>query len=298
MTETETTGTPVAISSHIAIIDGKPTTTTLDIAEVYGKQHAKVLSIVRQRMAEVSEGWRLANFGETVVQRENPSGGAPIASPVIRLTKKAFHFVVGKFTGAKAVQHQIAFADEFERMESALNATPAIPSPYISAAQRQELRELVQLVVESGKQGHGETWNRLHRKMKVTSYKLLPPDRFDDAVAYLQGKMDEQSMAALVQKHFPDAVKALPTPAPEPKQDSMDFSYLSLKNKRLLLSYDHNGKELIQRVPNDAMLATWEEVANILREHYLMVSLPQITEIINAGCDAIVKRMQGKMIAA
>ena len=88
-----------------------------------------------------------------------------------------------------------------------------LPSPYITPAQAQHLRELVQIIAESGKQGHGETWNRLHRKMKVNSYLNLSPTQFNDAVAYLQGKMDGQSMAALVQKHFPDAVKALPAPA-------------------------------------------------------------------------------------
>lgn len=104
------------IAAHIAVIDGQPTTTTQDIADVYGKQHGHVLRIVRQRMAEAPEAWRLSNFGETVSERANPSGGAPIQSPVIRMTKKGFHFVVGKFTGAKAVQHQIAFVDEFERL--------------------------------------------------------------------------------------------------------------------------------------------------------------------------------------
>jgi len=111
---------PTGIAAHITVIDGQPTTTTQDIATVYGKQHAKVLAIVRQRMSECPDEWRLANFGETVTERENPSGGAPIQSPVIRMTKKGFHFVVGKFTGAKAVAHQIAFADEFERMEQTL----------------------------------------------------------------------------------------------------------------------------------------------------------------------------------
>lgn len=116
--------TAQGIAAHIAVTNGTPTTTTLDIAEVYGKRHDHILRIVRQRMAEAPEAWRLPNFGETVIERPNPSGGAPIQSPVIRLTKKGFHFVVGKFTGAKAVAHQIAFADEFERMEADLqNAT-------------------------------------------------------------------------------------------------------------------------------------------------------------------------------
>lgn len=122
------------ITAHIAVTDGIPTTTTLDIAEVYGKRHDDVLRIIRQRMAAVPEEWRLRNFAETVTERANPSGGEPIKSPVIRMTKKGFHFVVGKFTGAKAVQHQIAFADEFERMEAALAGSASKPVMVIHPA--------------------------------------------------------------------------------------------------------------------------------------------------------------------
>lgn len=90
----------------------------------------------------------------------------------------------------------------------------------ITPAQAQHLRELVLLVVESGKQGHAETWSRLCRKMKVNKYELLHPSQFDAACEYLKGKMDDQSIAALVQKHYPDALNppvseplALPQPA-------------------------------------------------------------------------------------
>ena len=126
MAQTLSTG----IAAHIAVIDGQPTTTTQDIAEVYGKDHAKVLRIVRQRIAEAGE-WGIANFGDTPYT--NPQNGQTYT--VIRMTKKGFHFVVGKFTGAKAVQHQIAFADEFERMEAQLLSIPQQlpPSPGVSA---------------------------------------------------------------------------------------------------------------------------------------------------------------------
>lgn len=156
----------------------------------------------------------------------------------------------------------------------------------ITPAQAQHLRELVQLVVESGKQGHGETWNRLHRKMKVNSYLNLSPTQFDEAVAYLQGKMDGQSMAALVQKHFPDAVKALPAPA----QAELDLTSFSLLGVRLLITHDHTGREVIQRVPHDAMLATWDDIAHIMRDHFLMPSTKQLVSIVNAGVEAMAKR--------
>jgi Rha family phage regulatory protein len=112
--------TTTGIAAHIAVIDGQPTTTTQDIADVYGKRHDHVLRIVRQRMAEAPEEWRLPNFGEASIERPQ-TGGGTVAYPVIRMTKKGFHFVVGKFTGTKAVQHQIAFADAFERMEADLS---------------------------------------------------------------------------------------------------------------------------------------------------------------------------------
>ena len=114
------------IAAHIAVTNGEPTTTTQDIAEVYGKQHAKVLAIVRQRMSEAGE-WGVANFSETPYT--NPQNGQTYT--VIRMTEKGFHFVVGKFTGAKAVRHQIAYADEFQRMKAEL-AQPTVslsPAP-------------------------------------------------------------------------------------------------------------------------------------------------------------------------
>lgn len=163
---------------------------------------------------------------------------------------------------------------------------PVLTSDKISPAQRQHLRELVQIIADSGKQSHGETWNRLHRKFKINEYKELPATKFDEAVSYLQGKMDGQSMAALVQKHFPDAVKALPAPA----QAELDLTSFSLLGVRLLISHDHTGREVIQRVPHDAMLATWDDIAHIMRDHFLMPSTKQLVSIVNAGVEAMAKR--------
>lgn len=95
-----------------------------------------------------------------------------------------------------------------DSVQSAPAARPALDYTRITPAQAQHLRELVQLVAESGKQTHGETWNRLHRKMKVNSYLELSVSRFDEARHYLAGKMDDTSMAALIQKHFPGGVLA------------------------------------------------------------------------------------------
>ena len=200
-----------SIAHHIAVIDGKLTTTTQDIADVYGKQHAKVMAVVRQRMAEAGE-WGIANFGDT--QYTNRQNGQTYQ--VIRMTKKGFHFVVGKFTGAKAVQHQIAFADEFERMEQELlKQQPSTQRPYnpaidytrISPSQAQDIKELVHQVVDSGVQGFPDTWARLHKKFRVNSYLELPATKYNEVCAYLRGKLPPAPAPA-------PAPKPAPTPQP------------------------------------------------------------------------------------
>ena len=132
-------------------------------------------------------------------------------------------------------------------------------STTITPAQCQHLRELVQLVVESGKQGHGETWNRLHRKMKVNSYLELDSSRFDEACQYLQSKMDGQSMAALVQKHFPAQLSVC--------TNSQTLPAPSLKNRRWLISFDHTGREVVQSVPMDALIVSAKELPGLLLDH-------------------------------
>lgn len=68
---------------------------------------------------------------------------------------------------------------------------PAIDYDRISPAQAQELKELVQAVVDTGKQTFGETWARLHKKFRVNSYLELPAAQFAEARDYLLGKLPE-----------------------------------------------------------------------------------------------------------
>lgn len=106
---------------------------------------------------------------------------------------------------------------------------PALPT-VITPAQCQHLRELVQLVVESGKQTYGETWTRLHRKMQVNSYLALKPEQFNAACEYLRGKFDGESIAAIAQKHFPQVAQLA---APIKEQPSMEEKQMSLDVKTL-----------------------------------------------------------------
>ena len=135
-------------------------------------------------------------------------------------------------------------------LDGQLSSIPLqLPNVTITPAQAQHLRELVQLVVESGKQGHGETWNRLHRKMKTNSYLMLRPDRFYEAANYLRGKIDDQSMATLIQKHLPHAVPSITTRNALQSLPAKQFS----QTLQLMRVMTENGVSTVDMLPIDAI---------------------------------------------
>lgn len=59
----------------------------------------------------------------------------------------------------------------------------------ISPAQAQDLKQIVQAIVDAGIQTFGGTWMRLQNKFKVNTYLALHPDQYEAARAYLIAKL-------------------------------------------------------------------------------------------------------------
>ena len=66
---------------------------------------------------------------------------------------------------------------------------PAIDYARINPAQKQDLREIVQAIVDAGIQKHAETWARFQKKFRVNKYEELPASLYEEARAYLIGKL-------------------------------------------------------------------------------------------------------------
>jgi len=125
----------------------------------------------------------------------DPSLSKFASEDITLLTESGYMLLVKSFTDDLAwnVQRRL------------VNAYFKVKAEYINTAQRQELCELVSLIVASGKQTHGETWARFHNKFHVNSYHELRADKFKEAYAYLSGKFDGESKSALlllVDKHI------------------------------------------------------------------------------------------------
>ena len=81
------------------------TTDSRRVAKHFGKQHRDVLRAI-DRM-DCSAEYRERNFAQTVEHRPNPSGGAPIPSRVVQMTKDGFVFLV-LFIGLRSIQSEAA----------------------------------------------------------------------------------------------------------------------------------------------------------------------------------------------
>ncbi|WP_139411931.1 Rha family transcriptional regulator [Aeromonas veronii] len=107
----------------ISLQQGQPVTTSLKVAEVFGKQHKDVLRKIAT--LDCSKDFNERNFALVTYQ-----DGKGEARPAYEMTKDGFIFVVMGFTGAKAAATKEAYISAFNWMAEQLAAQR--PQPAIS----------------------------------------------------------------------------------------------------------------------------------------------------------------------
>jgi Rha family phage regulatory protein len=102
---------PVLNFQQFISADGESLTTdSRKVTAVHGKRHDDVLRLIRKRVSESGE-WGLRNFAESSYFNEQGK-----LQPMFTMTKNGYAFLVGKMSGRKAVEHQIAFIEAFDAM--------------------------------------------------------------------------------------------------------------------------------------------------------------------------------------
>ena len=96
--------------------DGQAVTSSLTVAEVFGKEHKNVMRDIKS--LEIPEKWRGLNFELT--QHLVQAGSAKRNMPYYRLTRDGFTLLVMGFTGKKAMQFKLAYIHAFNQMEGRL----------------------------------------------------------------------------------------------------------------------------------------------------------------------------------
>lgn len=137
---------------------GNAVTTSLLVAEKFGKRHSDVLRSIRDALSLMPENERKSNFALCYSEMSLPNGGSR-NDPYYVMTKDGFSIIVLGFTGAKAMTFKLEFIEAFNEMERKLTA-PQLPATYLDA-----LKALV--VSEEQKQLAEAKVNELEPKAEI-----------------------------------------------------------------------------------------------------------------------------------
>ncbi|ENY3615981.1 Rha family transcriptional regulator [Escherichia coli O8:H49] len=115
---------PALSHPDVTIKNGRAVTTSIAIAEFFGKRHERVLDKIRN--LDCSAKFTEHNF---VSSEYTDSTGRKL--PMYQITKNGFVFLVMGFTGKKAAAFKEAYIAEFDRMEAELRQNNTTPTDKI-----------------------------------------------------------------------------------------------------------------------------------------------------------------------
>jgi Rha family phage regulatory protein len=123
----------------VTLEGGVPTTTSLEVARFFGKDHAKVLRDIRLLIEQCEAKFCGANFGLTSFVINMPHGGTR-EEPAYRLTRDGFTLLAMGFTGKRALAFKLAYIEAFNALE-AERARPLTVPARLSLVQYRVLRQ-------------------------------------------------------------------------------------------------------------------------------------------------------------
>ena len=187
-------------SPSVSLHSGRPATTSLEVAQFFGKRHDHVMRSVRDLMDNCPEKVTAPNFG--VSEYIDETGRS---LPMFILYRDGFMLLVMGYTGKKALAMKLAYIEAFNRMEEELarqkeaarNITQDIvdfPSTLSitpsSVADRKPLRALVSSWAKLSNAPFDACWNQLKAAFNLANIKDLPQQWIPDALAWVQAKID------------------------------------------------------------------------------------------------------------
>lgn len=150
---------------------GNDVTTSLIVAQVFGKNHKDVLRDIER--LSCSDSFQVRNFALSFITRDLPNGGHK-QERYYEMTKDGFSFLVMGYTGEKAGQFKERFINEFNKREQLLKS-----DDYILLRSQEILNNRVKLM--EAKVAQLEEENKLQsRQLKESAPKV---EYFDKALS-------------------------------------------------------------------------------------------------------------------
>lgn len=182
------------------VVEGRPVTSSLKVAEYFGKQHKDVLESIRKLVVLKPEFDRERNFSLT--QEIKHLGATTRKVPFYWMDRKGFAILAMGFTGAKALDFKCAFYDEFERMEKQLHPAVECPIATLTPAQQLQLREAVAKRAKAVSAHYQTIYRALYQRFQVPRYTEILAKDFDKAIEFIR------TVDLTVPEKAPEPVKA------------------------------------------------------------------------------------------
>lgn len=165
------------------VIEGRPVTSSLMVAEYFGKQHKNVVRDIEELIAK-KPILRGLNFELT--QEIKNIGATTRKVPFYWMDRKGFAILAMGFTGAKALDFKCAFYDEFERMERELHPIECPANPkYITPQQGWLIQSAVQRRVHRDGVDFQTVYQALKARYQIPKYTFLLEKDFDEALRFI-----------------------------------------------------------------------------------------------------------------
>lgn len=202
--------TPILVP-HVELHDGIPTTTSLNVAEVFGKRHDAVIRGIRDLQSKCPKNFNAHNF--VAVEYPDPKGEK---RPMYLLTRDGLTLLVMGYTGKEAMQYKLAYIEAFNRMEAELSGKQ---EKRTTVASRKPLEKLVKVWAVRAAIPYQQVWTMLDSHFCLTDIKDLPQSKLQEAIEWVQARIDTLP---------PEQPKALPAP----KKDKYELFIEKLENVR------------------------------------------------------------------
>lgn len=203
-------------SPSVSLHSGRPATTSLEVAQFFGKQHQHVMRSIDDLRSNTPESFSASNFGRAEYSDEQGK-----TRPMFILYRDGFMLLVMGYTGKKALAVKLAYIEAFNRLEAELAAQreaalPEVPHIKITpstTASRKPLEKLLKVWAAQSGIIVAQCWTMVNSAFNLQSITELPEEWIPDAIAWVQGKIDEQRQA-LPPSPGANPEQSRPIPAP------------------------------------------------------------------------------------
>lgn len=177
----------------VSLINDRPATTSLNVAEHFEKPHKNVLADIRNLLADCPTDFNGLNFQP--VEYTDAKGEK---RPMFTIYFDGFILLVMGYTGKKALAMKLAYIEAFNAMREELEAKnriePHSPESVLTPDQQCTLQTIVRSLVTSNapdaNKGRymglfSQIWSRFNNHFRLGSYKQLPQGKMGEAIEYL-----------------------------------------------------------------------------------------------------------------